>query len=271
MGSSITPTTALLYAYVNLEPSELPTEAPEEDVFARAFKHATQDAARRREKETYSVLGEGFVGECNDDILFDDFLSKDAFTLEERSPSSDSSSSVGRLSSGPISFPSSSTTLSPFRDMAKVYDITPTINEIGFPQLDPECKMLEDPDLSLQGDVDGSRCPVAPEAVPLPQPKKSRRRGKRKKRSEEEQAEKRKAFLERNRMAAQKCRSRKREKTTTLEDDLAMQEQENLRLKDEVMGLRAELAKLRDVYTQCEKECRGRVNRECKKESLEAD
>merc|ERR1712093_838670 len=46
----------------------------------------------------------------------------------------------------------------------------------------------------------------------VPKPPVRRRNTRRKMRTEEEEAEKRRIFLERNRMAAQKCRSRKKRK-----------------------------------------------------------
>jgi len=78
---------------------------------------------------------------------------------------------------------------------------------------------------------------------------------KRKPISEKEQASKRVAFLERNRLAADKCRTKKKEWTSRLEEDVSVAQTQNRNLKMEHLGLMQELDELKSLVAMCDAEC----------------
>lgn len=89
--------------------------------------------------------------------------------------------------------------------------------------------------------------------VPEKQP---RRRGrKRKIVSEEEKARKRSLFLKRNRLAASRCRSRRKSQADTFKEDLVVERQRNVKMKEEADELNAKVGQLRALYMQCERKC----------------
>jgi hypothetical protein len=94
---------------------------------------------------------------------------------------------------------------------------------------------------------------VSASPVNIPQPRKKYR--KRKPVSEKEKASKRVAFLERNRVAADKCRTRKKAWTSRLEDDVSAAQTENTNLKNEHLGLLQEVDELKALVALCDAEC----------------
>ncbi|KAK0110072.1 hypothetical protein ONS95_002729 [Cadophora gregata] len=268
MGPLMTPTTELFYAFINLDDTPVPYDLPEEDVFSRAFKQATIAQPQFRKNDLNTFTEQDSPQDSPQDLVFDDFPSLKASNQSgDTSPSSAGSSSVKPFSnttkytttssyqqsarnsstnSLPVAFPdASSTTISQNTSQAPVPNISTS-----------QLEAVETPQSYTQPIPNTT--PIVPPSHPHEpsKPPPRRRNTKRKQRTVEEEAEKRRIFLERNRMAAQKCRSRKKRQTNTLEDDLAVQEEINARLKGEVADLTAELRKLKEVYLQCEQECR---------------
>jgi len=270
MGPLLTPTTELFYAFVNLDDTPVPRDLPEEDVFARAFEQATVIQPRPSKNDLDTSADLDSPDDSPIDIIFDDFPSRDLDESGETSPSSGTSSSAKTLINA-SKYVTTSFNCPPARsgeyfdgssaalEQAASYLSRPNVaaNGVG---------ILENP--QIYGPVAGNNGPFLPAANFVAYPKQPRRRNtKRKLRTEEEEALRRTAFLERNRMAAQKCRSRKKRQTNTLEDDLAVQEEINMRLKGQVADLVAELKSLKEVYMQCEQECQhAKVGGEASKE-----
>ncbi|KAH6710704.1 hypothetical protein DL95DRAFT_452656 [Leptodontidium sp. 2 PMI_412] len=263
MGPLLTPTTELFYAFVNLDDTPVPRDdVPEEDVFARAFKQATVAPQLLSSKNDPNASADVDSSEDSpQDLIFDDFLSKELDGSGDTSPSSAGSSST----KPPFNTSNHSTTPSnhpPVRNgeqfdgrclAAEQLVSQPPRPAIGGNRVE----VVETPqDYGQVMAVVGNNGPFLQANNFVVYPKQPRRRNtKRKLRTEEEEAARRAAFLERNRMAAQKCRSRKKRQTNTLEDDLAIQEEINMRLKVEVAELAAQMRSLKEVYLQCEQEC----------------
>ncbi|KAI6717159.1 tan spore protein [Diplocarpon mali] len=263
MGSLMTPTTAFIYAYVNLDSADLPANSPEDDVFAHAFGQATLGRGGPG-SDPLALGGKGLGGihvceeRTRDTAIFGEFLVPGSL-----SPFSESeiSSAGTRSSRGPTATVAS----------AKAGDPC-SAEGFGTREAWPGAVSSSSGAMGVMGDastaakqrdvpgIPPTEARLAlgePGKPPTSQEKRPRRRGtKRKVRSKDEEALKRKEFLERNRMAAQKCRSKKKYTTSTLEENLAAQEERNLRLKAEVGDLTAEIGRWREVYAQCEKECR---------------
>lgn len=264
----MSPTTALIYAYVNLQPSDIPSVAPEEDIFARALEYATMNGPRSKEKDMASVVIEGPLEDSPDEIVLDEFLCREAFEWEEISPSSSDISSADHFSNPSAAVLSSAKSLPSLHgiDNPGHYLRPGTCEELpknpilGGLQFSIVLSRVEKPSFALDAAQTlyspGGQTQASTTQQKIPQ----RRRRQRKIPTEDDEATKRKAFLERNRMAAQKCRSRKRERTSTLEENVAEQEEENLRLKEEIGELTVELGSLRDLYTQYEMECCHQVH-----------
>lgn len=87
--------------------------------------------------------------------------------------------------------------------------------------------------------------PQQPQQTESPSPKQKRtRRSKKKAPTKEETEKKREEFLERNRVAASKCRNRKKEYTDKLQQSAHDLSIENARMKDTIMDLQAETMQL---------------------------
>merc|ERR1711939_184265 len=268
MGPLLTPTTELFYAFINVDDSPVPCDLPEVDVFSCAFKQATIAQPDFRKDDFTTLIEQESPPESPQDLVFDDFLSKDPNESGDTSPSSEGSSSL-------TPFPNTSKAVSNSSQQQQEAarngpnSSLPTTflnqNSAAISQNNSEESKSNIPNSRLQpvetpqvyGPPKTNNVPCFPQQISheVPKPPVRRRNTKRKMRTEEEEAEKRRIFLERNRMAAQKCRSRKKRQTNTLEDDLALQEEINTRLKAEVAELMAELGKLKEVYLQCEQEC----------------
>ena len=80
--------------------------------------------------------------------------------------------------------------------------------------------------------------------APEPKPKRTRR-SKKKKLTPEQEEKKRKEFLERNRVAASKCRTRKQEATAGLQERVQAYGRDNVKMKFTVVALENEIAILR--------------------------
>lgn len=270
MGPLLTPTTELFYAFVNLDDTPVPHDLPEEDVFARAFKKGTITQSKPGMND-FDVFGNLISSQDSpQDLVFDDFLSKDFDESGDTSPSSEGSS----LTKPSFNTPNYISTSSNQQQLARNGEQVDT-NAIAARYFVPRsnnipngAEAVEAPQMYGPPTTNAPFLPANTNNF-FPHPKQPRRRNtKRKLRTEEEEAAKRTAFLERNRMAAQKCRSRKKRQTNTLEDDLAVQEEINTRLKGEVAELAAELKTLKEVYIQCEQECRhARAKEEAGRES----
>ncbi|PVH80128.1 hypothetical protein DL98DRAFT_515626 [Cadophora sp. DSE1049] len=267
MGPLMTPTTELFYAFISVDDTPVPCDLPEVDVFSRAFKQATVAQPDFKKNEFKSFAEQDSPQDSPQDLIFDDFPSKDPNDSEDTSPSSDGSSSAK-----PFPNTSKYNTTSSDQPFAKTgFNSSLSVESLAAngaattqitsqsPRLNTSTYRVEPVERPQSyGPTIPNNAPFFPHRNPHepPKPPPRRRNTKRKMRTEEEEAEKRRIFLERNRMAAQKCRSRKKRQTNTLEDDLALQEEINTRLKAEVAELTAELGKLKEVYLQCEQECR---------------
>lgn len=87
---------------------------------------------------------------------------------------------------------------------------------------------------------------VSEDEKPVAPVKKTRASRKRKKQpSQQEQEAKRSKFLERNRIAASKCRSKKKDWTQTLEMNLKERERERMNMNLEISKLKTELLRLK--------------------------
>ncbi|KAL2069251.1 hypothetical protein VTL71DRAFT_15589 [Oculimacula yallundae] len=255
----MTPTTELFYAFVNLEDTPVPCDLPEEDVFARAFKQATVAHPQLKEQDFRPFAEQDSpIHSPQDDVVFDDFLSKDSDEQGDTSPSSVSSSSTKPLFQAPKYI--STSTNEPSEQNVQQGDANrgpadQRVYHIPRPEIAAHRVEAFAPPQQF-GPAAANEASFPPANHYPEQSKQPRRRNtKRKLRTEEEEVSRRTAFLERNRQAAQKCRSRKKRQTNTLEDDLAIQEEINARLKAQVDDLAAELRNLKEVYLQCEQEC----------------
>lgn len=85
------------------------------------------------------------------------------------------------------------------------------------------------------------------EIDPAPPVKKRRNRKPKKQPSEEEARLKREKFLERNRIAASKCRTKKKESTNVLEDQLREFQAERKRMEYEITELMVEIDKYKEM------------------------
>ncbi|KAG4433488.1 hypothetical protein IFR05_011026 [Cadophora sp. M221] len=263
MGPLLTPTTELFYAFVNLDDTPAPrSDVPEEDVFARAFKQATiAPQIPSNKNDTNASADLDSAEDSPQDLVFDDFLSKDLDESGDTSPSSAGSSSTKPPFNASTHITTSSNYALPRN--GEQFDGSSSAREYLGPYQPRQdigrsgVEALETPQNYGQVmAIVGHNESFLPANNFVVYPKQPRRRNtKRKLRTEEEEVARRAAFLERNRMAAQKCRSRKKRQTNTLEDDLAIQEEINMRLKGEVVELAAELRSLKEVYMQCEQEC----------------
>ncbi|CZS96574.1 uncharacterized protein RAG0_05845 [Rhynchosporium agropyri] len=274
MGSLMTPNTELFYAFVNLEDTPVPCDLPEEDVFARAFRQATVAKPKSKENGFGQYSEQHSAQNSPQDVVFDDFLTKDLDGQGDTSPSSVSSSSTKRFRTP--KYNTTFTTQQADRGNQQNFPKSVPAKEIIYqaPQQIIDANQNETSALSqpFSAPATNSTSHPPPNAF-HDQPKQPRRRNtKRKLRTEEEEASRRTAFLERNRQAAQKCRSRKKRQTNTLEDDLAVQEEINARLKGQAEELIAELRHLKEVYMQCEQECQhAKVGGEAEKKVEQED
>jgi len=78
--------------------------------------------------------------------------------------------------------------------------------------------------------------------------------------SQKEKDRKRTAFLERNRVAAGKCRSRKKDLVGKLEQDVRKAQTRNTALNAEYMVLLGEVKALRALAATCDDECKAANN-----------
>lgn len=267
MGPLMTPTTELFYACINVDDTPVPCDLPEVDVFARAFKQATAAQADYRKNDFNTFIEQDSPQDSPQELIFDDFPSKDPNESGDTSPSSDGSSSSRpypntskytiTTSDQQLAKPAFNNSLN-VESLATNGAVTSQItSQTSIPNTSHNYGIETAEKSQVYGPPNPNNAPLFPQQNPHepPKPPPRRRNKKRKMRTEEEEAEKRRIFLERNRMAAQKCRSRKKRQTNTLEDDLALQQEINARLKEEVAELSAELGKLKEVYLQCEQEC----------------
>merc|ERR1711939_876675 len=94
MGPLLTPTTELFYAFINVDDSPVPCDLPEVDVFSCAFKQATIAQPDFRKDDFTTLIEQESPPESPQDLVFDDFLSKDPNESGDTSPSSEGSSSL---------------------------------------------------------------------------------------------------------------------------------------------------------------------------------
>jgi len=140
--------------------------------------------------------------------------------------------------------------------------ITPEgVDGLGLGLLMPAAQfhqLPETPPTSVTPEVFKTPSMVSASPATTPKPRKKYR--KRKPISEKEKASKRVAFLERNRVAADKCRTKKKQQTSQLEEDVATAQTQNTNLKMEHLGLLQEVNELKDLVALCDAECETTKN-----------
>jgi hypothetical protein len=82
-----------------------------------------------------------------------------------------------------------------------------------------------------------------------PKPKRQRRSRKKKQESDDEKLKKREKFLERNREAAQKCRVKKKQQTSKLEEDAKLAQRINMGLRLDLQHLYQQVHELREILS----------------------
>lgn len=265
MDAFITPASLLLNYGRCTEASVIPDHPIEEDVFSRSFKQSASAQAATCHKASTHPVTETSLGLLPYWACFDDYIKEEYFETAYISPCSSISSSTLQSSDEAATL-HSFTAFQPDNDTDNTKDCQQpgeyqTIQWTPIPTFSPSSVYTSTLDtLSEIPDVSASTVEIPPiqvgnSAAVVSEQQPSRRGRKRKTFSEKERASKRSVFLERNRLAASRCRSRKKSQTDTLKEDLVTERQRNMAIKAEVGELISELEQLRAMYNQCEKEC----------------
>lgn len=124
------------------------------------------------------------------------------------------------------------------------YDAQTSCFPFSEQQIDPAAIMSNDVQGSESSPANSQEQSQTSEEVYVPKPKRTRR-SKKKPLSQEEAEKKREEFLERNRVAASKCRKRKQEQTHNLQENHVGLQRENFLLQENIKDLQHEITQLR--------------------------